>query len=162
MNHSTIDRLFDEGRGILRLAPNWVPRSFCRPGRRLRLHPDDYFCLGLKRGGIDERWFSSTTPADNGPGTPEDEGLSYAVSSDGKERALLTDAVAQLKGALIGEALYQKYGRWPMYSKFFDNKGPLPHHIHQNDEYAAKTGASGKPEMYFFPSQVERGGGKYI
>jgi len=161
MNHSTIDRLFDEGRGILRLAPNWVPRSFCRPGRRLRLHPDDYFCLGLKRGGIDERWFSSTTPADNGPGTPEDEGLSYAVSSDRKERALLTDAVAQLKGALIGETLYQKYGRWPMYSKFFDNKGPLPHHIHQNDEYAAKTGASGKPEMYFFPSQYNNYGGEF-
>ena len=161
MNHSTIDRLFDEGKGVLRLAPNWVPRVFCRPGRRLRLHPNDYFCLGLKRGGIDERWFSSTTPADNGPGTPEDEGLSYIVSADGKERALLIDAVAQLKGALIGSALYEKYGRWPMYSKFFDNKGPLPHHIHHNDEYAAKTGASGKPEMYFFPAQYNNYGGEF-
>ncbi len=24
-----------------------------------------------------------------------------------------------------------------MYSKFFDNMGPLPHHIHHNDEKAA-------------------------
>ena len=40
-----------------------------------------------------------------------------------------------------------------MYSKFFDNKGPLPHHIHHNDEYAAKVGEAGKPEMYFFPAQ---------
>jgi len=161
MDHSTINRLFEEGKGVLQLAPNWVPRAFCRPGRRLRLHPDDYFCLGLKRGGIDERWFSSTTPADNGPGTPEDEGLSYIVSPDGRERALLIDAVSQLKGALIGDALYEKYGRWPMYSKFFDNKGPLPHHIHQSDEYAAKTGASGKPEMYFFPAQYNNYGGEF-
>lgn len=76
--------LLEEGKGILRLAPTWVPRSFCRPAKRIKLHPDDYYVLGLERGGIDERWLSSATPADNGPGTPEDEGLSYAVSRDGK------------------------------------------------------------------------------
>src|SRR5262245_38986943 len=27
--------------GILLLAPNWVPRSFLTPGRRLKLHVDD-------------------------------------------------------------------------------------------------------------------------
>ena len=26
--------------GLLRLAPNWVPRSFLQPGLRLKLHPD--------------------------------------------------------------------------------------------------------------------------
>ena len=41
-----------------------------QPGRRLRLHPDDLYALGAHRGGINERWFSSTTNADNGPGTP--------------------------------------------------------------------------------------------
>ena len=130
MKRSIIERALNEGNGVMRLAPNWVPRSFCRPGRRLRLHPDDYFALGTERGGIDERWFSSTTPADNGPGTPENQGLSFIVSEDG-EQARLIDAVSEFKGEVIGEALYQKYGRWPMYSKFFDNKGPLPHHIHQ-------------------------------
>jgi len=78
-----INRLVNEGGGVLRLAPAWVPRSFCRPGMRIKLHPEDTYKLGLTRGGIDERWFSSTTHADNGPGTPEDEGLSYAVSVDG-------------------------------------------------------------------------------
>jgi hypothetical protein len=39
------------------------------PGRRLKLHPDDVYALGGHRGGINERWFSSTTNADNGPGT---------------------------------------------------------------------------------------------
>ena len=156
-----ITQALEQGKGVVRLAPNWVPRSFCRPGRRLRLHPDDYFALGLDRGGIDERWFSSTTPADNGPKTPENEGLSFIVTEDGQHRASLVDAVSDLKGEVIGEALYQKYGRWPMYSKFFDNLGPLPHHIHHSDEYAAKVGESGKPEMYFFPSQYNNYGGEF-
>ena len=61
-----IEKALNRGKGVLRLAPNWVPRSFCRPAKRIKLHPDDYYVLGLERGGIDERWFSSTTPADNG------------------------------------------------------------------------------------------------
>ena len=55
----------EAGEGLLRLAPNWVPRSFLMPGRRLKLHPDDYYALGTHRGGIDERWFGSTTQAMN-------------------------------------------------------------------------------------------------
>ncbi|MEA4898254.1 MAG: hypothetical protein VB067_13380 [Christensenellaceae bacterium] len=155
-----IEQALNDGKGVVRLAPNWVPRSFCRPGRRLRLHPDDYFALGLARGGIDERWFSSTTPADNGPGTPGDEGLSYIVTADGK-KALLIEAVELLGAEVIGEHLHGKYGRWPMFSKFFDNRGPLPHHIHHNDEYAARVGASGKPEMYFFPAQYNNYGAEF-
>jgi len=86
MNTAQIaDRALDQGQGILRLAPNWVPRSFCIPGRRLKLHPDDYYALGADRGGIDERWFSSTIAADNGPGTPSDEGLSYVVFAEGHD-----------------------------------------------------------------------------
>ena len=154
-------KLLNEGEGILRLAPVWVPRSFCIPGRRIKLHPDDYYILGLERGGIDERWFASTTHAENGPATPDDEGLSYGVSADGKEKMLLRDMVDELKGEIIGEALWNKYGRWPMFSKFFDNKGPLPHHIHHRDEHAARVGASGKPEMYFFPSQCNNHGGTF-
>ena len=80
------EQALEQGKGILRLAPTWVPRSFCRPGKRIKLHPDDYFILG-QRGGIDERWFSSTTWAENGPDTPEDEGLSYVVADEeGKDR----------------------------------------------------------------------------
>ena len=39
-----------EGNGVLRLKPTWVPRSFCRPGKRIKLHPDDYYVLGLEKG----------------------------------------------------------------------------------------------------------------
>ena len=154
------EKLLEEGKGILRLKPTWVPRAFCRPGKRIKLHPDDYYVLGLERGGIDERWFASTTWAENGPGTPEDEGLSYVVSKDGKEQILLRDVISELKDEIIGE-LWDKYHGWPMFSKFFDNAGPLPHHIHHRDEHAARVGAKGKPEMYFFPSQVNNHNGEF-
>ena len=83
MSNSIASKALEQGKGILRLAPNWVPRSFCVPGRRIKLHPDDYYALGGERGGIDERWFSSTTPADNGPLTSPNEGLSFIVFQDG-------------------------------------------------------------------------------
>ena len=73
---SLAEKALDQGKGILRLAPTWVPRSFCVPGRRIKLHPDDYYVLGGQRGGIDERWLSSTTPAKNGPLTGKNEGQS--------------------------------------------------------------------------------------
>ncbi len=158
-----VQKAFEQGKGILRLAPNWVPRSFCIPGRRIKLHPDDYYALGGIRGGIDERWFSSTTPADNGPLTGENEGLSEVVFEEkGKTyRFLLRDAAIELKGTLVGEKIWKDYGRWPMYSKFFDNQGALPHHIHHRDEHALLTGQMGKPEAYYFPPQVNNHGGDF-
>src|SRR5213076_604435 len=78
--------------GLLRLAPNWVPRSFLQPGLRLKLHPDDTYAYGANRGGIDERWFASATEAAN-EGRGPDEGLSY-VSFKG-QRFLLRDAVSE-------------------------------------------------------------------
>jgi len=159
---ANIEKAFEQGKGVLRLAPNWVPRSFCVPGRRIKLHPD-YYVLGGERGGIDERWFSSTTPAKNGPLTGEFEGLSFVVyEEDGKtEQILLSDFVNELKGRLIGNRLWDEYQSWPMYSKFFDNMGPLPHHIHHNDEKAALIGQAGKPEAYYFPPQLNNHGGDF-
>ncbi len=153
----------EQGKGILRLAPTWVPRSFCVPGRRIKLHPDDYYVLGGERGGIDERWLSSTTPAMNGPLTGENEGLSPVVFSDGGEekQILLKDVISTLKGKIIGDRLWNEHGAWPMYSKFFDNMGPLPHHVHHNDEKAALIGQFGKPEAYYFPPQLNNHGGDF-
>ena len=157
------EKALEQGKGILRLAPNWVPRSFCVPGRRIKLHPDDYYALGGIRGGIDERWFSSTTPADNGPLTGKNEGLSEVVFEEGGtvSRILLRDAAAELKGALIGEKIWNEYGAWPMYSKFFDNKGALPHHVHHREKHAKLTGQKGKPEAYYFPPQLNNHGGDF-
>src|SRR5690606_29130908 len=160
---SLAEKALEQGEGIVRLAPNWVPRSFCVPGRRIKLHPDDYYVLGGARGGIDERWFSSTTPAKNGPLTGENEGLSPVVYEEGgrTQQFLLKDAVDELKGDLIGSRLWDEYQSWPIYSKFFDNMGPLPHHVHHNDEKAALIGQKGKPEAYYFPPQLNNHGGDY-
>jgi len=146
------------GEGIFRLTPTWVPRSFLQPGRRLKLHPDDYYALGKHRGGIDERWFGSTTPAAN-ENRNEDEGYSYVLHNG--ERFLLRDAVEELKGEIIGDAIWDKYNRWPVYSKFFDNMGPIPHHMHQNAEQAALVGQEGKPESYYFPPQMNAIGNNF-
>lgn len=160
---SLAEKALEQGKGILRLAPTWVPRSFCVPGRRIKLHPDDYYVLGGERGGIDERWLSSTTPAKNGPLTGKNEGLSSVVFKNGakEEKLLLKDAIDELKGVLIGDLLWKEHGSWPMYSKFFDNMGPLPHHIHHNDEHAKLIGQLGKPEAYYFPPQLNNHGGDF-
>ena len=163
MEKSLAQNALEQGKGILRLAPTWVPRSFCVPGRRIKLHPDDYYVLGGQRGGIDERWLSSTTPAKNGPLTGKDEGLSPVVFNDGKKEIqfLLKDAIDVLQSALIGDRIWNAYKSWPMYSKFFDNLGPLPHHLHHNDEKAALVGQLGKPEAYYFPPQLNNHGGDF-
>lgn len=155
-----LDRALNQGSGVFRLAPNWVPRSFCIPGKRLKLHPDDYYAFGAHRGGIDERWFSSTTRADNGPETLEDEGLSY-IYVDGVQPAklLLKSAIELAGNEILGGAVMKKFGGWVMYSKFFDNQEPLPFHVHQTDERAADVHMKGKPESYYFPRQLNNHGG---
>lgn len=148
-----------ESNGIFRLAPNWVPRSFLQPGRRLKLNPHHYYALGMNRGGIDERWFGSTTEAAN-DNRNWDEGLSYCVTPNG-EKFLLKEAIDELKGEIIGDAIWDRYGKWPVYSKFFDNMGPIPHHMHQDAEQAAKVGQEGKPESYYFPPQLNSTGNNF-
>lgn len=153
-----VESALEESGGLLRLAPCWVPRSFLQPGKRLKLHPDDLYAYGLNRGGIDERWLSSTTEAAN-DNREQDEGLSYVVV--GKERFTLRDAVAECGADLIGESIWNKYSKWPVFSKFFDNMGPIPHHMHQNAEQAALLGLEGKPESYYFPPQYNNVGNNF-
>lgn len=158
-----IHQAFEQGEGILRLAPTWVPRSFCIPGKRIKLHQDALYAFGAHRGGIDERWFSSTTKADNGPLTTPDEGLSYVVHGDEAhpQKTLLVDVVAELGARLLGDDLWNTYHAWPVYSKFFDNKGALPLHLHQMQEHAGRVGMQQKPETYYFPRQLNNYGADF-
>ncbi len=155
-----IETALNKGEGILRLAPAWVPRSFCIPGKRLKLHPNDYFAFGGNRGGIDERWFASTTKAANGPLTTEDEGLSSIIVENGQtSKVLLKDAIELAGEEILGAAVMKKFGGWVMYSKFFDNQEPLPFHVHHGEDRAADVGRRGKPEAYYFPKQLNNHGG---
>lgn len=149
--NNLISEALTAGDGVVRLAPCWVPRSFLMPGGRLKLDPRDLYALGAHRGGIDERWFSSTTKAANGPLTAEDEGLSY-IEFQGK-KALLKEAIETMGDRFLGSEVMQRYGGWNFFCKFFDNLGPIPHHLHQTDEFAARVGQKGKPEAYYFPPQ---------
>lgn len=137
---SLIQDAFKTGEGVVRLAPCWVPRAFLMPGGRLKLHPHDLFGFGTQRGGIDERWLCSVTKADNGPAALQDEGLSYIVH-DGR-RALLRDALEQ-----VGET------GWHVLAKLFDNREPIPFHLHQGEEHANRVRRNSKPEAYYFPPQ---------
>jgi len=154
VDRQTVQHAIDAGAGILRLEPAWVPRTFMVPGRRLRLHPADIYALGGHRGGINERWFSSTTNADNGPGTPADEGLSYFRANG--NRCLLKDAIDTAGDLLIGSVAMAREGGWNLLCKFFDNLGPIPHHMHQSEEQAKLVGRRGKPEAYYFPPQYNQ------
>ena len=148
---AVLNRTLDAGQGLLRLTPTWVPRSFLHPGKRIKLAPTDWYAYGAHRGGIDERWFASTTEAANENRTP-DEGLSY-VTCQG-QRFTLRDAVAEAGPRLVGKTMFEQYRRWPVYSKFFDNMGPIPHHMHQRFDDAKLVGQEGKPESYYFPPQL--------
>ncbi len=155
LNRSKVQDAVETGSGILRLRPSWVPRSFMIPGRRLKLHPDDLYAFGGHRGGINERWFSSTTKASNGPDTLPDEGLSYVQPNQG-EKFLLKDAVEAAGDLLLGAGVMEREGGWNLLCKFFDNLGPIPHHMHQSDEFAKLVGQKGKPEAYYFPPQYNQ------
>lgn len=152
---SRIHEINDKYEGVFRLAPVFVPRLFSQPGHRLKLHPDDYFALGTKRGAIKERWFSSVICANNGPLAAPDEGMSYIASPDRpEERISLRDAVQELAAHAVGNETWDKYHNWPMYSKFFDYSVPLFHHVHLTFDKAALVGRLGKPECYYYPPQL--------
>ncbi len=143
---------------MLRLAPCWVPRSFLQPGKRLKLDPKDLYAFGLNRGGIDEPLVrldharrQRQPHARRGPQLRRLE----RPALHARRRRVGT------RRAIIGDAIYGKYKKWPVYSKFFDNMGPIPHHMHQSKEQAALVGQEGKPESYYFPPQHNNTGNNF-
>jgi len=154
ISEKQIHSALKENAGIFRLLPTFCPRPFSTPGKRLRLHPDDYFALGIERGAIKERWLSSTIVCKNGEHTAADEGLSYVCGGGSEDKKFtLKYAVETLGPELLGDEFFKKYGCWPMYSKFFDFDDALFHHVHLDFEAAARVGALGKPEAYYYPPQ---------
>lgn len=162
MTNETAKKLLVKGEGILHLVPTWVPRGFNEPGRRLRLHPDDYFAFGMDRGGICERWLGSVTVALNGPKTGPTEGMSYVLADEETgETVLLSEVIDALGEEVIGDVLKENYGTWPTFAKIYDYDKPLFHHLHLTEEKANKIGKHGKPEAYYFPAQYNSYLGKF-
>lgn len=148
-----------EGEGIFRMVPNFIPVKFGVPGRRLKIHPNDYFAYGAESGTIMERWFCSLNGARTKNPKRPDQGLSYVVAKDG-QRFLLRDAAAELKEELIGQELQEKYGTFPVFAKFFDYETPLYFHFHPQTPVAKRVGCEAKPECYYFPPQLNNYSGR--
>jgi hypothetical protein len=150
-----IERLLNEGNGLLRLEPAWVARDFLPPGRRLALADEEYD-VG-ERGSICERWLASTTNADN-PIGPPDEGLSYVRDAQGQPVVSLKDAVSADPALLLGADYAAAHpGGLGRLAKIFDYGDRLPYHIHPPQRFASLVGRKSKDEAYYFPPGVEQG-----
>lgn len=148
-----IRETFKAGNGVFKMVPNFIPVKFGAPGRRLKIHPDDYFKFGADSGTIMERWFCAVhNTRSKNPKRP-DQGLSYVISESG-ETFLFRDAVKELKEELIGSELQEKYGTFPVFSKIFDYETPLYFHFHPETGVAKQVGCQAKPECYYFPPQL--------
>jgi len=142
--------LFEKGNGIVRLRPNFVAFNMSKPGFRLKLHPDDYYGLGMEKGAIKERLLASVMQ----PSSMVDTGAEESDIS-------LRDMVEELGVDIIGPQLMAKHGTWPMHAKFFDYGEPLFHHLHLDFDAAARIGQLGKPEAYYFPPQMNNHPGTF-
>ncbi len=91
----------DAGEGLLRLTPTWVPRSFLHPGKRIRLHPDDWYAYGAERGGIDLMPEMRTGPVNQYlPPRPRREGREASGDTVTGMAAKLEDAAPE--GGFLG------------------------------------------------------------
>jgi hypothetical protein len=78
------------------------------------------------------------------------------VRLDSGERFQLKHAIDVAGDAVIGAGVMAREGGWNVLCKFFDNMGPIPHHLHQGDAHARLVGRKGKPEAYYFPPQYNQ------
>ena len=147
-----VEKALSSGNGILRLEPAWVARDFLPPGRRLGLKESEYD-VG-ERGSICERWFGSTTKADNRI-SPPDEGLSY-LAIEGA-RVTLKAAVDEAGDLVMGAEYAKTHKGLGRLAKIFDYETRLPYHIHQGQAEMDKLGKRSKEEAYYFPEGVDRG-----
>ena len=148
-----IRETFERNQGIFRMIPNFIPVSFGVPGRRLKIHPDDYYKYGTDSGTIMERWLCAVSPSRKKNPDNSNQGMSYVLGENG-ESFLLRDAILELKDEIIGEELQRRYGMMPVYAKFFDYETPLYFHFHPDDKRANRVGCEAKPECYYFPPQL--------
>lgn len=81
----------------------------------------------------------------------ESVAIDRGVPNDPDVGKTLPELVDTYKGALVGEAVYRKYGNlFPLLVKFIDSRQDLSVQVHPNDELAQQRhGSLGKTEMWY-------------
>lgn len=138
---TVLDSCLEKNGGVFQLLHRYAGRTFCTPGKRLRLDAKSYYPDYMGGTGLDELWMCCTVPIVTGvidtrtEKAPFREGEAHVLTSDGQvislqdlisanPKAVLGDKVTALSQQLIGKVT------WPIVSKKFDNLNPIPHHLH--------------------------------
>jgi hypothetical protein len=137
----TLASTLDKYGGILPLAHRFAGRTFCTPGRRLRLNESALYPTLLNGVGLDELWIVCTTPIVTGTvdittgRAPFREGEAHVYTADGtlvSFQELIETNPRLIIGTPHEEFTRATFGKptWGIVSKFFDNLNPIPHHLH--------------------------------
>jgi len=138
---SILDECLNANGGVLQLIHRYAGRTFCTPGRRLRLHEESYYPDYMNGTGLDELWMGCTVPIVTGvidsrtQKAPFREGESHVLTPNGQVISL-QDLIASNPNAVMGEKVTEfsksLFGKatWPIVSKKFDNLNPIPDHLH--------------------------------
>jgi len=136
-----LDDCLNSHDGVLQLLHRYAGRTFCTPGKRLRLDAQSYYPAYMNGTGLDELWMCCTVPIVTGVidtrtnKPPFREGESHVLTPDGQVISL-QDLIVANPEAVMGERITafstSLYGEptWPIVSKKFDNLNPIPHHLH--------------------------------
>ena len=136
-----LDDCINQNDGVLQLLHRYAGRTFCSPGKRLRLDEGSYYPDYMDGTGLDEIWMGCTVPIVTGVidtrtgEAPFREGESHVLTPDGQVISLQDLILAKPEAVMGGKiTAFSKslYGNptWPIVSKKFDNLNPIPHHLH--------------------------------
>ena len=138
---SILDGCINQNGGVFQLLQRYAGRTFCSPGKRLRLEAGSYYPDYMNGTGLDEIWMGCTVPIVTGvidtrtQKAPFREGESHVLTPEGQVISL-QDLIVANPEAVMGEKVtaFAKslFGdpTWPIVSKKFDNLNPIPDHLH--------------------------------
>ena len=138
---SILDDCLNKNGGVLQLMHRYAGRTFCSPGKRLRLEEKSYYPDYMSGTGLDEIWMCCTVPIvtgviDSRTGkAPFREGEAHVLTAEGQTislqdlivanpEAVMGEKTTELSKSLFGDVT------WPIVSKKFDNVNPIPDHLH--------------------------------
>ena len=161
VDNDRLEKILVSNRGVLRLDPAPVARTFLTPGKRLGL--TNYGSSYNPNAGVCEFWLGSTHPA-NQTGAPRDEGLSYVrLGSDGEDRILLQNVIRQHGALIMGLPWVNANtdravsGRLRRLAKIYDFATGIMYHLHGPKHTQIYVGSNSKEEQYFLPAGVPMG-----